>query len=131
MECAAEVNIARHLADFGVEEEFGNHAHIRGLSGGQKVKVVLAACTWLSPHIVILVSLPILSCISNAYTVFRPFQSMPCCIGSQLQHIPQLPSKTSSLSLAAFHMRSSRGWSLATCEPNRRGSVEKWERLLS
>jgi elongation factor 3 len=49
-----EVNIARHLADFGVEEEFGNHAHIRGLSGGQKVKVVLAACTWLSPHIVIL-----------------------------------------------------------------------------
>ena len=52
----AEVNIARHLADLGIEEEFGNHAHIRGLSGGQKVKCVLAACTWLSPHIIVLVS---------------------------------------------------------------------------
>lgn len=53
----AEVNIAKHLADLGIEEEFGNHAQIRGLSGGQKVKVVLAACTWLSPHIIVLVSL--------------------------------------------------------------------------
>lgn len=54
--CHAEVNIGRHLADLGIEEEFGNHAHIRGLSGGQKVKVVLAAATWMSPHIIVLVS---------------------------------------------------------------------------
>jgi elongation factor 3 len=49
-----EVNIARHLADLGIEEEFGTHAHMRGLSGGQKVKVVLAAATWLNPHIIVL-----------------------------------------------------------------------------
>ena len=51
----AEVNIAKHLNDLGIEEEFGNHAHMRGLSGGQKVKVVLAAATWLNPHIIVLV----------------------------------------------------------------------------
>jgi elongation factor 3 len=49
-----EVMIAKHLKDLGIEEEFGNHAHIRGLSGGQKVKCVLAAATWMSPHIIVL-----------------------------------------------------------------------------
>ena len=49
--------IAKHLKDLGIEEEFGNHAHIRGLSGGQKVKCVLAAATWMSPHIIVLVLL--------------------------------------------------------------------------
>lgn len=49
------MNIAKHLGDLGIEEEFGNHAHMRGLSGGQKVKVVLAAATWLNPHIIVLV----------------------------------------------------------------------------
>ena len=29
---------------------------MRGLSGGQKVKVVLAAATWMSPHIIVLVT---------------------------------------------------------------------------
>ena len=52
----AEANVAKHLADLGIEEEFGNHAHMRGLSGGQKVKVVLAAATWMSPHIIVLVT---------------------------------------------------------------------------
>lgn len=40
--------------DLGVDAEFGTHSHIRGLSGGQKVKVVLAAAMWQSPHMLIL-----------------------------------------------------------------------------
>ena len=31
-----------HLADFGLEEDIAAHNAIRGLSGGQKVKLVLA-----------------------------------------------------------------------------------------
>ncbi|BGP13606.1 hypothetical protein JCM10213_007782 [Rhodosporidiobolus nylandii] len=46
--------IESHFADFGLEPEFTTHNTMRGLSGGQKVKVVLAAATWRRPHVVIL-----------------------------------------------------------------------------
>ena len=43
-----------HLGDVGLEAEFATHNRIGALSGGQKVKVVLAAAMWNTPHIVIL-----------------------------------------------------------------------------
>lgn len=46
--------IEKHLDDFGLEAEFGSHSLMKGLSGGQKVKVVLAAAMWNNPHIVVL-----------------------------------------------------------------------------
>jgi elongation factor 3 len=48
------VNVQKHLQDLGLEPEFSTHSRIRGLSGGQKVKVVLGACMWDQPHIVVL-----------------------------------------------------------------------------
>lgn len=47
-------NVQKHLEDLGLESEFGTHSRMRGLSGGQKVKVVLAAATWQQPHIIVL-----------------------------------------------------------------------------
>lgn len=44
--------IEKHLEDVGIEPEVGSHTRMRGLSGGQKVKVVLAAAMWLNPHMV-------------------------------------------------------------------------------
>ena len=41
-----KANVEKHLGLLGLEAEFATHSHMRGLSGGQKVKVVLAACTW-------------------------------------------------------------------------------------
>ena len=38
--------IQKHLDDFGLAQEFGTYGKIRGLSGGQKVKLVLAAAMW-------------------------------------------------------------------------------------
>ena len=38
----------------GLEAEFATHNRILGLSGGQKVKVVLAAAMWEDPHILVL-----------------------------------------------------------------------------
>ena len=35
-------------------EEFGTHGTIRRLSGGQKVKLVLACAMWNRPHVLIL-----------------------------------------------------------------------------
>eukprot|EP00854_Cymbomonas_tetramitiformis_P018033 gene18033-21477_t len=47
-------NVEKHIEDFGLDAEFGTHNRIRGLSGGQKVKVVLAAAMWNLPHVLVL-----------------------------------------------------------------------------
>merc|ERR1711906_17202 len=47
-------NVEKHLADCGLDSEFGTHYRMSALSGGQKVKVVLAAALWNQPHILIL-----------------------------------------------------------------------------
>jgi elongation factor 3 len=46
--------VIQHLKDFGLEEEIAAHNMIRGLSGGQKVKLVLAAAMWCQPHLLVL-----------------------------------------------------------------------------
>lgn len=46
--------IQKHLNDFGLAENFGTYGKIAGLSGGQKVKLVLAAAMWNCPHLLIL-----------------------------------------------------------------------------
>ena len=48
------VNVENHLEDVGLDKEFGTHTRMAALSGGQKVKVVIAAAMWNQPHIVIL-----------------------------------------------------------------------------
>merc|ERR1711896_87403 len=46
--------IEKHLAAFGVDPESASHTQINQLSGGMKVKVVLAAAMWQNPHVLIL-----------------------------------------------------------------------------
>merc|ERR1712232_1129736 len=47
-------NVEKHLEDCGLDREFGTHYRMSAPSGGQKVKVVLAAAMWNQPHILIL-----------------------------------------------------------------------------
>jgi elongation factor 3 len=47
-------NVEEHINNIGLEPEYGTHFRIGALSGGQKVKVVLAAAMWDQPHILIL-----------------------------------------------------------------------------
>jgi elongation factor 3 len=47
-------NVEEHLEDIGLNREFGTHYRMSALSGGQKVKVVIAAAMWNQPHILIL-----------------------------------------------------------------------------
>merc|ERR1711862_119145 len=47
-------NVEQHLEGCGLNREFGTHYRMSALSGGQKVKVVLAAAMWNQPHILIL-----------------------------------------------------------------------------
>merc|ERR1739842_265364 len=47
-------NVEKHLEDCGLAAEFGTHYRMSALSGGQKVKVVIAAAMWNQPHILIL-----------------------------------------------------------------------------
>jgi len=46
--------VEKHLTDFGVDPESASHTQINQLSGGMKVKVVLAAAMWQNPHVLIL-----------------------------------------------------------------------------
>jgi len=50
----SSINVEQHLAACGLEPEFATHYRMSALSGGQKVKVVLAAAMWNQPHILIL-----------------------------------------------------------------------------
>ncbi|KAI9002518.1 armadillo-type protein [Hyaloraphidium curvatum] len=46
--------IEKHLVDMGLEPEIISHSHIKGMSGGQKVKLVIGAAMWQRPHILVL-----------------------------------------------------------------------------
>merc|ERR1711934_491801 len=46
--------VEKHLGDFGVDPESASHTQINQLSGGMKVKVVLAGAMWQNPHVLIL-----------------------------------------------------------------------------
>jgi elongation factor 3 len=46
--------VEKHLGAFGVDPESASHTQINQLSGGMKVKVVLAAAMWQNPHVLIL-----------------------------------------------------------------------------
>merc|ERR1711990_38449 len=48
------LNIQKHLDNFNLESQFGTYSKISALSGGQKVKVVLASAMWMEPHVLIL-----------------------------------------------------------------------------
>jgi len=50
----SSANVEKHLNDCGLSPEFATHYRMSALSGGQKVKVVLAAAMWNQPHILIL-----------------------------------------------------------------------------
>ncbi|KAA8897434.1 elongation factor 3, variant 1 [Sphaerosporella brunnea] len=46
--------IEAHCENFGLDAELVSHSRMRGLSGGQRVKVCLAAATWQRPHLIVL-----------------------------------------------------------------------------
>ncbi|KAK4233539.1 [NU+] prion formation protein 1 [Achaetomium macrosporum] len=46
--------IAKHFEDLGLDPDIANHNEIGSLSGGQKVKVVIAGAMWNNPHLLVL-----------------------------------------------------------------------------
>lgn len=46
--------ISKHFEDLGLDPELANHSEIGSLSGGQKVKVVIAGAMWNNPHLLVL-----------------------------------------------------------------------------
>jgi elongation factor 3 len=46
--------ISQHFEDLGLDPEIANHNEIGSLSGGQKVKVVIAGAMWNNPHMLVL-----------------------------------------------------------------------------
>jgi len=48
-----ETEVRLHLQDYGIEDELAT-AKLKGFSGGQKSRVVLAAAMWNRPHLIAL-----------------------------------------------------------------------------
>ncbi|KAJ1553801.1 hypothetical protein HK405_006850, partial [Cladochytrium tenue] len=46
--------IRKHFEEVGLDGDIADHNKIGGLSGGQKVKVVIAAAMWQNPHVLVL-----------------------------------------------------------------------------
>merc|ERR1719146_95346 len=46
--------VEKALKDFGLDSESASHQPLASLSHGQRVKVVICACCWQNPHIIIL-----------------------------------------------------------------------------
>jgi elongation factor 3 len=46
--------VSKHFEDIGLDPEIAAHNEISGLSGGQKVKVVLAGAMWNNPHLLVM-----------------------------------------------------------------------------
>merc|ERR1712113_392427 len=46
-------HVEEHLALIGLEPEMASHTKLSQLSDGEKVKAVLGACMWMSPHIIV------------------------------------------------------------------------------
>merc|ERR1719281_2431036 len=46
--------VEKALKDFGLDAEAASHQPLASLSHGQRVKVVICACCWQNPHIIIL-----------------------------------------------------------------------------
>jgi elongation factor 3 len=79
-----QANVEKHLIDFGLEAEFGTHNRIKGLSGGQKVKLVLGSAMWQGaapgstltpPHVYTLATSSSLSAAARS----RTFRSWCTC----------------------------------------------------
>merc|ERR1711957_336967 len=48
------MGVEQHLINFGVDAKSASHTQLSQLSGGMKVKIVLAAAMWQNPHVLIL-----------------------------------------------------------------------------
>jgi len=46
--------VRKHLEDVGLDGDIAQYNEISGLSGGQKIKLVIAACLWNNPQICVL-----------------------------------------------------------------------------
>lgn len=46
--------VRKHLEDIGLDGDIAQYNEISGLSGGQKIKLVIAACLWNNPQVAIL-----------------------------------------------------------------------------
>lgn len=78
-------NIEDHMAKLGLDPEFTTHSRIRGLSGGQKVKLVIGAAIWQNPHVIVLdevsklILFPYVSCSIGCSAVTLGFASATTC----------------------------------------------------
>lgn len=61
--------VRKHLEDIGLDGDIAQYNEISGLSGGQKIKLVIAACLWNNPQVCLIY---LMHSISKLYKDLHP-----------------------------------------------------------
>jgi elongation factor 3 len=89
-------SIEKHFEDVGLDKEIAMNNEIGGLSGGQKVKVVIAAAMWPKPHLLILdepTNYLDRESLGALATAIKEFRGGVCLISHDAQFVSQLANE--------------------------------------
>ncbi|KAG0126874.1 P-loop containing nucleoside triphosphate hydrolase protein [Tuber indicum] len=89
-------SIEKHFEDIGLDKEIAMNNEIGGLSGGQKVKVVIAAAMWPKPHLLILdepTNYLDRESLGALATAIKEFRGGVCMISHDAQFVSQLSNE--------------------------------------
>ena len=117
--------ISKHFEDLGLDPEIANHNEIGSLSGGQKVKVVIAGAMWNNPHLLVLdepTNFLDRDSLGGLAVAIRDFKGGVVMISHNEEFVGALSSEQWHINDGRMAMRGSAALSLDRFEDSRPGS---------
>ncbi|RPA99018.1 hypothetical protein L873DRAFT_1807203 [Choiromyces venosus 120613-1] len=113
-------SIEKHFEDIGLDKEIAMNNEIGGLSGGQKVKVVIAAAMWPKPHLLILdepTNYLDRESLGALATAIKEFRGGVCLISHDAQFVSQLSNEEWHIDAGRMVKRTSNGSNMSLSLP--------------
>jgi elongation factor 3 len=117
--------IAKHFQDLGLDPEIANHNEIGSLSGGQKVKVVIAGAMWNNPHLLVLdepTNFLDREALGGLAVAIRDFRGGVVLISHHEEFVGALSNEQWHINDGRMTMKGNNGVSLDAFEDSRPGS---------
>lgn len=113
-------SIEKHFEDVGLDKEIAMNNEIGGLSGGQKVKVVIAAAMWPRPHLLILdepTNYLDRESLGALATAIKEFRGGVCLISHDAQFVSQLSNEEWHIEAGRMVKKTSNGSNMSLLLP--------------
>jgi len=113
-------SIEKHFEDVGLDKEIAMNNEIGGLSGGQKVKVVIAAAMWPKPHLLILdepTNYLDRESLGALATAIKEFRGGVCLISHDAQFVSQLSNEEWHIEAGRMVKKTSNGSNMSLSLP--------------